>query len=118
MRLWHQSMTVLEDLPAYAARIAQHARKVLRPDTEVVLHGLAADTYPLNYPGGDISYNALYTMHTQQWIANAWKAQKEGFDGFAMCTMVDPMIREIRSIIDGRNVCCSGRALELRSRRV
>jgi hypothetical protein len=99
MRLWHQSMIVLEDLPAYKSRIQRHARKVLRPDTELVLHGLAPDTYPSNYPGDDISYRALFAMHSLQWMAYAWKAQREGFDGFAMCTMADPMLREIRSIV-------------------
>jgi Asp/Glu/hydantoin racemase len=100
MKIWHQSMTVLEHLPAYQARIETHARKVLRPDTELVLHGLAPDTYPSNYPGDDISYGALFAMHSLQWMGYAWKAQKEGFDAFAMCTMADPMLREVRAIVD------------------
>lgn len=107
MRLWHQSMTVLEDLPAYKERIQHHARKVLRADTEVVLHGLARDTYPSNYPGDDISYGSLFAMHSLQWMAYAWKAQRDGFDGFAMCTMADPMLREIRSIVDIPVVGCA-----------
>jgi Asp/Glu/hydantoin racemase len=107
MRIWHQSMTVLEDLPAYRARIEAHARKVLRPDTEVVLHGLAPDTYPGDYPGDDIAYSLLFRLHAQQWLGNAWKAQKEGYDGFAMCTMVDPLLREIRTLVDLPVVGCA-----------
>lgn len=107
MRLWHQSMTVLEDLPAYRQRIEQHARKVLRPGTELVPHGLAPDTYPGDYPGDDISYAALYQMHSQQWPAFAWRAQKEGYDGFAMCTMLDPLLREIRTMLDIPVVGCA-----------
>lgn len=113
MRLWHQSMTVLEDLPVYKARIEQHARKVLRPDTELVAHGLARDTYPADYPGDDISYTALYRMHTQQWLAYAWKAQQAGYDGFAMCTMLDPLLREVRSIVDIPVVGCAETSLLL-----
>lgn len=107
MKIWHQSMTVLDHLPAYKARIASHGRKVLRPDTELVLHGLAPDTYPSNYPGDDISYGALFAMHSLQWMGYAWKAQKEGFDAFAMCTMADPMLREVRAIIDMPVVGCA-----------
>lgn len=107
MKIWHQSMTVLEHLPAYQARIAAHARTVLRPDTALVLHGLAPDTYPSNYPGDDISYGSLFAMHSLQWMAYAWKAQKDGFDAFAMCTMADPMIREVRSIVDIPVVGCA-----------
>ncbi len=50
MRIWHQSLTVIEDLPAYADRIRQHIATIVRPDTEVVLHGLLPGTYPANYP--------------------------------------------------------------------
>ena len=41
MRIWHQSMTVLDVLPAYRERIQAHAKKIVHADTEVVVHGLA-----------------------------------------------------------------------------
>jgi Asp/Glu/hydantoin racemase len=100
MRIWHQSLTVLSDLPAYAARLNAYFKKVARPGTEVVIHGLVPGTYSANYPGDDIAYNSLYAMHSLQFIANAWKAQKEGYDAFALCTLPDPMLREIRTILD------------------
>lgn len=40
IRIWHQSFTVLEKLPAYAGALAQHFKRVARPDTEVVMHGM------------------------------------------------------------------------------
>jgi Asp/Glu/hydantoin racemase len=100
MRIWHQSFTVLEDLPAYSQAIENHIRKVVRPDTEVVLHGLQPGTYPTNYPGTDIAYSALYTIHAMQWFNQALKADKAGFDAFAMCTLPNPFIREIRSMVN------------------
>lgn len=100
MRIWHQSFTVLEDLPAYSQAIEKHIRKVVRPDTEVVLHGLQPGTYPTNYPGTDIAYSALYTIHAMQWFNQALKADKAGFDAFAMCTLPNPFIREIRSMVN------------------
>ena len=39
-------------------------------------------------------------MHGNQWVAGALKAQKQGFDAYAMCTMPNPMIREIRTVVD------------------
>lgn len=71
MRIWHQSMTVLDVLPAYRERIQAHAKKIVHADTEVVVHGLAIDTYPSDYPGGDITFNALFSIHSLQWLGSA-----------------------------------------------
>jgi len=100
VKIWHQSFTVLEDLPAYRAAMEAHIRKVVRPDTEVVMHGLLPGTYTSSYPGTDLAYGPLYTIHGMQWIAQALKAQREGFDAFAMATLPNPLIREIRALVD------------------
>ncbi len=100
MRLWHQSFTVLGDLPGYADAIRTHLARTLRPDTEVVLHGQADGTYPGNYPGDDIGYAYTYWIHGNQWVAAARAAERDGFDAFAMCTLPNPMLREVRSLVD------------------
>jgi len=100
MRIWHQSFTVLEDLPAYAATLRTHIDKIARPGTEVVLHGQRPGTYPADYPGDDLAYSYLYWLHGNQWVAGALMAQEQGFDAYAMCTMPNPMIREIRTLVD------------------
>ena len=100
MRIWHQSFTVLSDLPPYAEAMRKHARKILRPDTEVVWHGQLPGTYPGNYPGDDIGYGYLFGMHGNQWIAAGRQAQREGYDAYAMATLPNPMLREVRSLID------------------
>ena len=100
MRIWHQSFTVLGDLPGYADAIRAHLAKTLRPDTEVVLHGQADGTYPGNYPGDDIGYGYTYWIHGNQWVAAGRAAERDGFDAFAMCTLPNPMLREVRSLID------------------
>lgn len=100
MRIWHQSFTVLEDLPAYADALRTHMKKIARPDTEIVMHGQRRGTYPSDYPGDDLAYSYLYWMHGNQWVAGAVKAQEQGFDAYAMCTMPNPMIREIRTVVD------------------
>ncbi|HMK79500.1 MAG TPA: aspartate/glutamate racemase family protein [Xanthobacteraceae bacterium] len=100
MRIWHQSLTVLEHLPAYAERVRAHIARIKRPDTVVDLHGMHRATYPADYPGDDIAYSFLFQMHSLQWAQNALQAAKEGYDAFAMCTLADPLHREIRSLVD------------------
>jgi allantoin racemase len=100
MRIWHQSLTVLADLPAYEARMRAHARKVVRPGTEVVLHGMLPGTYPGKYPGEDIAFRFLFTMHSSQWAVHALNAEAAGFDAFAMGTLPDPLLAELRTLVD------------------
>lgn len=100
MRIWHQSFTAVSDLPAYGDRLRRHIDKVVRPGTEVVLHGMLPGTYPGDYPGDDLGHAFLFAMHSGQWAVHALRAEREGFDAFAMCTLPDPMLREIRTIVD------------------
>ena len=100
MKIWHQSFTVLSDLPPYEEALRAHARRVLRPDSEIVLHGQLPGTYPSNYPGDDIGYGYTYLIHGNQWIGAALAAERAGFDAYAMCTLPNPMLREARSLVD------------------
>src|SRR5690606_28410843 len=95
MKIWHQSFTVLEDLPAYAQAMSAHIGKIVRPDTEVAMHGQLPGTYTSNYPGTDLRHAALFGIHGLQWIVQALRAEDAGYDAFAMCTIPNPMIREI-----------------------
>lgn len=100
MKIWHQSFTVLEDLPAYRDAMAAHIKKVVRPDTQVEMHGQLRGTYPTNYPGTDLGFAALGTLHGVQWVLRAIEAEREGFDAYAMATIPNPLLREIRTIVD------------------
>ena len=100
MRIWHQSLTVLQDLPGYTARMQEHIRRVVRADTVVDLHGLLPGTYPGDYPGDDIAYRFFFAMHATQWPRHALAAEKAGYDAFALCSLPDPMLAEIRTIVD------------------
>jgi len=106
VRIWHQSLTVLDQLPAYEQRMREHIRKVVRPDTEVVMHGMLPGTYPGNYPGDDISFRFLFTMHSTQWAVHAMNAEAAGFDAFALCSLPDPLLTEIRTLVDIPVVGC------------
>ncbi|MDQ8729199.1 aspartate/glutamate racemase family protein [Bradyrhizobium sp. LHD-71] len=100
MRIWHQSFTVLEKLPAYAEALAAHFERIARPDTEVVLHGMHKDSYQTNYPGNDIQYAYFQTLHSQQFIVRALEAEESGFDAFAIMTLPEPSIEDVRAIVE------------------
>lgn len=100
MRIWHQSFTVLEQLPAYAEGLRQHFRKVARPDTEVVMHGMHAETYKTNYPGVDIRYGYVQYLHGQQFVMGGMAAEERGYDAYAIMSIPEPGLRETRSIVN------------------
>lgn len=100
MRIWHQSFTVLQDLPAYVEGLKERIGAVVRPDTEVVLHGQIPGTYNTNYPGTDLAYGVLWWIHGIQWIAAAREAQNQKFDAMVLASIAGPMATEIRTIVD------------------
>jgi len=100
VRIWHQSFTVLQDLPAYVDVLKARIAAVVRPDTEVVLHGQIPGTYPSDYPGTDLSFGVLYGLHGLQWLAAAREAQKQGYDAMVLASIAGPMAREIRTVVD------------------
>jgi Asp/Glu/hydantoin racemase len=100
LRIWHQSFTVLGDLPDYRRMLGERIRKVVRPDTEVVLHGQIPGTYSSNYPGTDIRYRAIVWLHGLQWITAALEAERQGFDAMVLASVPSPMIGEIRTLVD------------------
>lgn len=99
MRIWHQSFTTIDHLPAYAERMDRHVRAVVRSDTEVVLHGMVPGTYAKAYPGDDLAHSLLFGLHARQWLTHALAAEDGGFDAFACCSLPDPFLREIRSAL-------------------
>lgn len=99
IRIWHQSFTVLSDLGAYDEALRAHFQRVARPGTDVVMHGMRPGTYRSNYPGDDIRHVGLQHLHSLQFLAAALEAEDEGFDAYAMSTLPDPSLREIRSLV-------------------
>jgi Asp/Glu/hydantoin racemase len=100
MRLWHQSFTVLGNLPAYNDALAAHFRKVARPDSEIVMHGMHQDTYQTSYPGQDIIYSHVLDLHAQQFITAGLDAEAAGFDAFMAMTLPEPYLEDIRAMLD------------------
>lgn len=100
IRIWHQSFTVLSDLGAYDAALKAHFRKVARPDTTIDMHGMQPGTYRSNYPGDDIKYAAVQYLHGLQFMTNGINAERQGYDAYAISTLPEPCLREVRSLLD------------------
>jgi allantoin racemase len=100
MRIWHQSMTVLEEYGFYAQTLGRHARASVAQDTEVVLHGLRAGTYGGLAPAEVLKYPYPYHVILNQALENCFQAQSEGFDAVALASYSEPFLREARSLVD------------------
>jgi allantoin racemase len=99
LRIWHQSFTVLSDLAAYDEALRAHFLRVARPDTEIVMHGMRPGTYRTHYPGDDIKHAGLQFLHSLQFLEGAVEAERQGFDAFALSTLPEPGLREIRALV-------------------
>lgn len=98
--IWHQSFTVLDDLPAYRNLLHSHLHRMARPGVAIDLHGMRPGTYPSNYPGTHIQYLALQHLHKEQFIRAALAAEAEDYDAYLIATIPDTAFEEIRTLID------------------
>jgi len=102
MKIWHQSFTTLARVPEYNEKLRAHIKKVVRPDTEVVVHGTHAGTHdhrPGAGPSTDVGYAYMQALHAHQFAYAAVLAEEAGYDAFTLGTIPEPGIREIRSLV-------------------
>ena len=100
MRIWHQSFTVLDDVPHYRDALQRHLSAQAAPGTKVELHGMKPGTYPSDYPGTHIGYAYLAGLHREQFVQAALRAQDEGYDAFLIATIPDTGYEEVRTLVD------------------
>lgn len=100
MRIWHQSFTVLDDVPHYRDALARHLGAQAAPGTTIDLHGMKPGTYPSDYPGTHIGYAYLAGLHREQFVHAALRAQDEGYDAFLIATIPDTAFEEVRTVVD------------------
>ncbi|WP_439551235.1 aspartate/glutamate racemase family protein [Falsiroseomonas sp.] len=100
MKIWHQGLVIFEDLPEYAAATKKHLASVVRPDTEIVMHGILKGTYATDYPIDELQFRPLALMHRAQPMAAAYAAEQQGYDAFVMSYLSGVMLPEIRALVD------------------
>lgn len=101
IRIWHQSMTTLDEVPGYGTLLATQGARVCAPDTEIALHGLRDGTHPPGVaPIQSAAYAWLHDLNALQIVENVIAAQAEGFDAVAMSCFGDPKLDICRSLVD------------------
>ncbi|MQA06826.1 MAG: hypothetical protein GEV07_30410 [Streptosporangiales bacterium] len=71
------------------------------PTTTVDVHGVAAGTYPPGVPPIEVlRYPAAEYLLGVQLLANAQRAERAGYDAFAVGCFFDPVLEELRSAVD------------------
>ncbi|GAA3733305.1 allantoin racemase [Spinactinospora alkalitolerans] len=100
MRIWHQSFTVLDDVPHYRDALERHLTSLAAPGVTVDFHGMRPGTYPSDYPGTHIGYAYLSGLHGEQFVAAALEAQDSGYDAFLIATVPDTAYEEVRTLVD------------------
>lgn len=100
MRIWHQSFTVLEDVPDYRDAMVEHFKRVCSPGTQIDMFGMRPGSYPSSYPGTHISFHHVSQVHKQQFIRAAIQAEAQGYDALIIGTIPDTGFEEARSLVD------------------
>ncbi len=100
IRIWHQSMTELEELPQYRTTMEQHAQAVLSGSTRVSVNGLPPGSYGGLAPSDVLGYPYAYHLVLGHAIEAAYQAERQGYDAFVVGSYSEPFLREIRSLVD------------------
>lgn len=90
--LW-QSSTPIDRYPAYNAAIVNHAARVLGPEAGVTVRGTLRPTY------GTYT-RAAFFLKSSDIMDSIVMAADEGFDGVGIGCFLDPILHELREILD------------------
>lgn len=90
--LW-QSSTAISGLPAYAEAIKNHSKKILGPDYQLDIKGVASGSM-------DLHYNYVQYLNDYNILNNILKAEADGYDAVAIGCFFDPVLKEAREVVD------------------
>jgi allantoin racemase len=90
--LW-QSSTAIHRFPAYEKAIQLHAKNVLSPGSSVVVRGVQEGTNALHYRAFDF-------LNNSQLFDSVVNAERDGCDAVAIGCFLDPILDELREIVD------------------
>ncbi len=100
IRLWHQSVTDLRPGSSYTAALLRRAETVLPGQLAVDVFGLPPGPYDGNPPSNLLGNAFMYHRILDRFIDNAIEAQRQGYDAFVIGSFADPLITEIRAVVD------------------
>lgn len=93
MRIWYQGLSSPQRKPVFYRLLNEYARKVGAPGTEVEFHGLITGGL------GD-HYRSIEMLDTRPLLENALKAERDGFDAFAIGNTLDAGLYEARELVN------------------
>lgn len=97
MKIWFQKHVVQGRLPGLDAAYEAHFHRIARPDTEIHIHSLPAETYESPLPERFVRYGAVESLFAQYFALQAIRAQRQGYDAFVIGTAQDPGLTEARA---------------------
>jgi Asp/Glu/hydantoin racemase len=100
VRIWHQSMTDLQNLPRYRTNIRSHAGKILAPDVVVEPHGMPPGIYGDQAPVDVLKYPYIEFLCERYTCEAALTAEREKFDLMAIGCYLDTGLKRCRSLVD------------------
>lgn len=100
MKIWHQSMTDLSQLPTYRRNMTEHAAKVLGPEHEMVIKGMPKGVYEQVAPVKALKYPYLEFLNARYICEAAMTAEREGFDAMSIGCYLDTGLKLARSLVD------------------
>lgn len=100
MRIWHQSSTEIEDLGAYKNSLVTHAAQILGQGGSITVHGMPRGRYRGRAPSDALGNAYAHHLILEPVLANAVRAEEEGFSAFVIGSFSEPFLRELRSAVD------------------
>jgi len=100
VRIWFQSATEMDPHGLYATALQRHGEKVLQPGTMLDVHGVPPGSWAGQQPSALFSYPAIFlAVLAPAFLANAVRAERDGYDAFVVGTFIEPFLRELRSAV-------------------
>ena len=100
MKIWHQSFTVLDDVPHYRDALERHLRKVAAPDTDVHLRGMKPGPTPATTRAPTSGTPICPGCTRSSSSTPPCAPEDEGYDAFLIATIPDTAYEECRSVVD------------------
>ena len=97
MKIWYQSASAYGHEPVwddYGRTVLAQCRAVLRPDTDIQLHGIQVMVRDVENWRGLQYFQNIQTLH------NMRRAEEQGFDAFVIGCTLDVGLYEGRSLLD------------------
>jgi len=100
LRIWYQGFLDLATVPPYRDSLERHAAAILRPGTEVAIHGMPPGSFTGTSPAEVARHPYTTSLYTEQLVTNVRRAEAEGYDAVAVGIVQNPGLREMRTLVD------------------